>query len=425
MEYKIFIAWQNQNKNVTNFIRNQLRKAKKHMLSKYGISINIIFSPTQEESGSPFIFEKILEQIMTCDVFIGDLTPIYKTPEGKLISNPNVMYETGLAISMIGENGIILLIENDNNTNKIDDLCFDINHNRITPISLNDNNLYKELCDWIQVAIENSIAQKFVDDFIVKDLISDIVIIYNNLFRMIYPYTDYYSPKFNEVSESEIFEKLSCKNLNVFQVKRDYSLIISRISKKTKELSNINRYKRLVQELVLLCNTLSDYNDINIRSSYNFFKKIKVDSASIYGLTDGNGINLDGIENYDVIKDSLVFRQDSCILTVINDTNENTTSGSMFDIFIKDSITNAIQSVDEALVNYDSFTSHVKGTNFYMNIPIYTISNEQNITKYSNLIYTIISSINNILNILKLKPTDIIHGTNKHGYLISFINALY
>jgi len=423
MEYKIFIAWQNQNKKVSTFIKKQLKKAKEEMLNRHNIHIHIIFSPTQEESGSPFIFEKILEQIVTCDVFIGDLTPIFKTPEGKLISNPNVMYETGIAISMIGENSIILLMENDNNTNKIDDLCFDINHNRITPISLSNDNLYKLLCDWIKVAIENSISQKFVDSFIVKDLINDIVVVYNNLFRMIYPYTNYYSPKFNEIAEIEIIEKLSSNYLNVFQVRKDYSSIIERSSKRIKELNNISRYKNLVRELIKFCNNLSDYNDINIRSSYNFFKEVRVDNESIYALQNSGSISLEKTENYDIIKDSLFFRQDTYILNILNSNDKNLPHSIMVDIFIKDSITNALEYVDELLDSSGKSIYQMKGADLYNNIPIYTISNKENIKKYSNLIYMIISSINKILNILKLSPTDGIKDKNKQGYLISFINA--
>ena len=418
MEYKIFYSWQNQNKETRKFIDNQLKKTKSYMKNEYNIKINIIDSPTKEEAGSPDICEKILEQIMTCDVFIGDLTPIIKQDDSnKLISNPNVMYETGIAISTIGESRIILLMENDNKNNKVDDLCFDINHNRISPISIKNENFYKSLSEWIKTSIEHLTAQKFIDDFVVKDLINDIVVVYNNFFRMIYTYTEYYPMNFNNLSKDDISHKLSFQYLNIFQVRRDYSAMIRRISRAIKELTNNSRYRKLVYELVLFCNALNDYNNLNLKSKYKFFEEVEVNNQLTYILGSNEQFYIKKTTNYSDIKDSHFFREDTYLLSII----DKESSYCFIDIFLKDSIDKTIKSLEQAYINRDGKLYAEQENIYYKNLPLYII-NINNIDKYSEIIYKIIYHINNILDILKINPTDIIHGKSTQGYLISFVN---
>lgn len=73
MIYKIFLAWQSQNKTTANYIKTQLSKAEK-LLRKEGIKVEIIKSPTQEMAGSPNINEAIWKQIQEADIFIADLS---------------------------------------------------------------------------------------------------------------------------------------------------------------------------------------------------------------------------------------------------------------------------------------------------------------------------------------------------------------
>lgn len=45
MNYKLFFAWQSQNKKTENYIKNELKRAKKE-LDKEGMKLELIFSPT-------------------------------------------------------------------------------------------------------------------------------------------------------------------------------------------------------------------------------------------------------------------------------------------------------------------------------------------------------------------------------------------
>lgn len=87
MTYKVFLAWQSQNKKTASYIKNQLDKAAK-LLKEQGTTIDVIKSPTQEDAGSPNINEAIWKQIQGVDIFIADLSFVSRVRT----SNDNVMY---------------------------------------------------------------------------------------------------------------------------------------------------------------------------------------------------------------------------------------------------------------------------------------------------------------------------------------------
>lgn len=60
--------------------------------------------------GSPRIADKILEKIEAAAVFVADLTPVAKTKGGKLLPNPNVMIELGYAMKVLGNERIVLVM---------------------------------------------------------------------------------------------------------------------------------------------------------------------------------------------------------------------------------------------------------------------------------------------------------------------------
>ncbi len=82
MTYKVFLAWQSQNKKTASYIKNQLNKAVK-ILKEQGTTIDIIKSPTQEDAGSPNINEAIWKQIQGADIFIADLSFVSKSAHVK------------------------------------------------------------------------------------------------------------------------------------------------------------------------------------------------------------------------------------------------------------------------------------------------------------------------------------------------------
>lgn len=54
MKYKVFLAWQSQNRTIANYIKNQLKKSVL-LLSEKGYDVVLIERPTQENSGAPNI----------------------------------------------------------------------------------------------------------------------------------------------------------------------------------------------------------------------------------------------------------------------------------------------------------------------------------------------------------------------------------
>lgn len=121
--YRLFQAWQNQDKEYTDFITRTIRDVVEIEKSK-GIEIEVIRYPAQDEAGSPDVVDMVWEQIANSDLFVGDLTGIAQVGD-HIVSNPNVMYEVGIADALLGEKRVVLLCSKDTDISK---LAFDINH---------------------------------------------------------------------------------------------------------------------------------------------------------------------------------------------------------------------------------------------------------------------------------------------------------
>lgn len=115
--FTVFYSWQSDTpgRDNRNFIEASLRIAI-DSVQKNG---NIEQSPrldkdTQDVPGLPDIAHTILEKIRSCDVFVADISYISRTKEGtdagKLVPNPNVMIELGYALSELGWERIILVL---------------------------------------------------------------------------------------------------------------------------------------------------------------------------------------------------------------------------------------------------------------------------------------------------------------------------
>lgn len=95
-----------------NYIRQVLSDECKQIEKKLGVRI-YIDSDSRDEDGSKSIEENVLKKIAGCDLFIGDITPIYPRYSWlwwqKATPNPNVMYELGFAVSALGWNRCIMI----------------------------------------------------------------------------------------------------------------------------------------------------------------------------------------------------------------------------------------------------------------------------------------------------------------------------
>lgn len=149
IEVVVFYSWQSDLPKATNLqaIRTALRIASSNAegkLSKRDLSIRID-EATKRTSGSPNIPATILRKIAASDIFVCDVTPIYKVSDGhpKSSANPNVIFELGYAVSQLGWDRVILLF-NEALGNFPQDLPFDFDRHRVSRYTLAEMSVPKK-----------------------------------------------------------------------------------------------------------------------------------------------------------------------------------------------------------------------------------------------------------------------------------------
>lgn len=132
--FTIFYAWQSDHPSKLN--RDLIRTALDIAVEKLTLDPELqvldrrleIDQDTLGEPGSPNVADTILRKILTCDAFVADLTYVAHSEDGTPVPNPNVMFEYGYALSVLGEARIIAVF------NKAfgppDKLPFDLQHRR-------------------------------------------------------------------------------------------------------------------------------------------------------------------------------------------------------------------------------------------------------------------------------------------------------
>ena len=135
--YYIFYSWQSDLSNSTNrnFIENALKKAIDDSVEELNLPISFD-KDTQERSGSPEIARVIFEKIDRSLIFVADVSFI-NTEGAKKLPNPNVLVETGYALSSLGDEHVILIFNDA--TEQKEDLPFDLKSKRITTYSCSDD----------------------------------------------------------------------------------------------------------------------------------------------------------------------------------------------------------------------------------------------------------------------------------------------
>ena len=129
--YGVFYSWQSDSnpKYNRNFIEDALKRAIKEVDKKKGdgplVSLD---KDTRDIPGSPDITPAILQKIDRSICFIADATPVTTLNE-KQISNPNVMFELGYALSTLSYERVVILC----NTAycNLKDLPFDLGLKRV------------------------------------------------------------------------------------------------------------------------------------------------------------------------------------------------------------------------------------------------------------------------------------------------------
>ena len=129
----IFYSWQSDVKASRNFISDCMKRLPQKLVDLAAIEIS---RDTEGIAGAPNIGDTIYEKIDRADIFVADVTIINAGTTGRKTPNPNVLIELGYAIKTLGWNRIILLYDRDFGT--VEELPFDINHQRMTGYSLEE-----------------------------------------------------------------------------------------------------------------------------------------------------------------------------------------------------------------------------------------------------------------------------------------------
>ena len=354
------------------------------------IELELFFSPAQDNSGSPNINSEIKEKIRTSDIVVADLTNISKLDEF-LISNPNVMYEIGLADTLIGEERIILLCEKSVNITK---LAFDINHQRISQFNINNNNFYIQLCEWIKSSLIESEKQNFLKRYFINNIISDIEILFNYFLDFAY------SKRYKELNEKNMsFDEKVIRNNFMGGEYSEIKLLANMtwfVNNFEDKLYKLNGYveRGLFIKLVNLVQYLKEYNFLF--NNINPFEK-KENKKNICNILSHNSFKLNDADKYEKAMNSIYFRSDIVIINRKFDGNIYILTNDMINgILRKDRIFSKKLDprfkIGEEMTFYDDDLYVVKNIN---------VDNHVNlISKILNLIVDICANLNIEFNVL-------------------------
>ena len=129
---RIFYSWQSDlpSKFTRTAIVRRLDEFSKSFTQRLHID-----EATRDEAGSPNIPQTILEKIGKSDIFIADVTTINAGDKSRKCPNPNVVFELGYAVQIMGWSRIILIF-NTAYGSLPDDLPFDFDRHRVSKYSL-------------------------------------------------------------------------------------------------------------------------------------------------------------------------------------------------------------------------------------------------------------------------------------------------
>lgn len=290
--YKIFLAWQSQNKTTASFIKRQLDKVKDEF-EHIGIEVEIIKSPTQDESGSPDINDAIWKQIQSSDIFIADMSFVSDTID---ISNGNVMYETGIADAILGSSRVIILC--DENTN-IEKICFDINHKRISKINTANKDQHKDLFVWVKAAFEEADRQKYIKDFTNDTYAEELLFLVNYFYRLKEFNVNDYSSGLKMPVVEQISQSLKDSVIPLFYLSVDFTKYIKNLEEKLLQLYPFS-HKRINWMIMNIISNLKEYQRYQDVTKYSFIQVAEIGKEQFneyeqtnFYLKDKSGFSMD------------------------------------------------------------------------------------------------------------------------------------
>lgn len=177
MSISIFYSWQSETPEKENryFIRDALKKAFKNVYQDKNYNLNErleLDHDTKNIPGIPNITDTIFSKIANSRVFLADLslTSTSNFDKSRCCANPNVLIETGYALSALGNERIILVMNEEFGVPK-GNIPFNLQSNR-WPITfrlasntdsdtrkLIEKTLVKDLFDALKLMIDHGILQ--------------------------------------------------------------------------------------------------------------------------------------------------------------------------------------------------------------------------------------------------------------------------
>lgn len=134
---KVFYSWQSDLPGNSNrhLIEKALQRACSQVVNANGVAVDVVVDrDTLGASGAVDIRETILQKIADCDIFVGDVTPVAGQEVARSSPNPNVLVETGYAISQLGVESLVLVCNE--YFGRVGSLPFDLRGLRMLPYTV-------------------------------------------------------------------------------------------------------------------------------------------------------------------------------------------------------------------------------------------------------------------------------------------------
>lgn len=131
MNRTVFYCWQSNDKETRQAIQKNLKGAIESIANSIDdvkTDVPIFDSDTRGVIGAVDITTTIEAKIRNCSIFVADISLVDEGKNGRKYINQNVAYELGLAVGTLGWERIVLVFNED--SGKIEELPFDINHHR-------------------------------------------------------------------------------------------------------------------------------------------------------------------------------------------------------------------------------------------------------------------------------------------------------
>lgn len=375
MSYSIFFAWQSQNRETQKYIKKELIRSQQELKTE-GMEIKIIFSPTQDETGSPDINNTIIEQIKECDIFIGDLSFV---DYDNCVSNENVLYESGIADAFLGEERVILIC--DQNT-VIENIAFDINHRRISRFNTQQKSSIKE---WIRLALMEADRQRYIKTYATNQYEDELLTLINYFYRYINienkRYTDFCVPSLDDISQ-----RIGNVKFPVFFLKTDFRGFIEQLEEKLLRLNQFS-HKRVVWNVINIITKLKEYQKFCTQTRYSYINISETEKEQ-YNIYGAENFYLKSMGDFSFDHKTVLFLKDSKILIGKNG------------MFVMDEriFTDDIQNYKEEDITMNN------GMQKVIVGKLATIS-EDAIPMISSLVFNILTSIEEYINYCNLSIT--------------------